>query len=352
MLLQYLVQYGVFLAEVVTLVVAILIVLGTLISLISRQRHPSVSGDGQLAIRNISRELDDLKKDVQEKLLPDGERKKAHKAHKKEAKAKRKEEKKAKPLEAKKRARVFVLNFDGDVNASGVDNLRREISSILDVANSDDEVVIRLESPGGVVHGYGLAASQLDRIRKQGIKLTICVDKVAASGGYMMACIGDRILAAPFAILGSIGVVAQIPNFHRLLQKNDVDVELLTAGEYKRTLTMFGENDEHGRDKFQEELEEAHDLFKTFVREHRRSLDISKVATGEHWFGTQAKELGLADDIITSDEYLRQRNRDADLYEFSWEVKQKLAERLGFAAEATVSRLAGKLFTHQSGRFF
>lgn len=339
--MHYLIEYGVFLAKVVTLVVAFIVVLSSIISLLGRQRQQHRE-DGQLVIQHLNEHFDDLRQDVEEQLLPLSERKKARKERHKAEKAKHKQEKKLAQLEKKPRERVFVLDFNGDINASAVENLRREISALLDVSDKQDEVVLRLESPGGVVHGYGLAASQLDRVKKHGLRLTICVDKVAASGGYMMACIGDRILTAPFAILGSIGVVAQIPNFHRLLKRHEVDVELMTAGEFKRTLTMFGENTDHGRAKFQEELEEAHDLFKGFVREHRRSLDMAKVATGEHWFGVRAKELGLADEIITSDEYLKQRSRDAELYQFNWEVKQRLAERLGFAAEGMLARLTDR----------
>lgn len=347
--MQYLVEYGLFLAKAITLVVAILVVVGGLVALVGRQRQQG-RDEGQLVIRHLNEEFDELKHDLLDQLLAEDERKPARKARKKEEKEKAKAEKKLSPLEKKPRDRVFVLDFDGDINASAVENLRREISALLDVASKKDEVVLRLESPGGVVHGYGLAASQLDRIRKQGVRLTICVDKVAASGGYMMACIGDRIIAAPFAILGSIGVVAQIPNFHRLLKKHEVDVELMTAGEYKRTLTLFGENTDKGRAKFQEELDDAHDLFKDFVRDHRRSLDLAEVATGEHWFGVRAKELGLADELMTSDEYLRQRSKDAEIYQLNWEVKLKLAERLGLAAESTVLRLFGRLWQQGNQR--
>ncbi len=349
-MLQYLVEYGIFLAEVVTLVIAILVVVGGLLSLIGRQRQHH-SEAGELTVKHLNHAFDELRHSVEDKLLTDDQRKKAQKQRQKEEKAKKKKAKKAGPLDKKPRDRLFVLDFDGDINASGVDQLRKEISALLDVSNKKDEVVLRLESPGGVVHGYGLAASQLDRIHKHGLRLTVCVDKVAASGGYMMACIGDRILAAPFAILGSIGVVAQIPNFHRLLKKNDVDVELVTAGEYKRTLTMFGENTEQGRVKFQEELDDAHDLFKAFVHEHRRGLDLDAVATGEHWFGSRAKELGLADDIITSDEYLRQRSKDADIYQLSWDVKPKLAQRIGLAASMGIERLVGRLL-QKNTRYF
>lgn len=209
--------------------------------------------------------------------------------------------------------------------------MRECISAILLMANEKDEVVVRLESSGGMVHSYGLAASQIDRIKQKNIPLTICVDKVAASGGYMMACVADKICAAPFAILGSIGVVAQLPNFHRVLKKNDVDYEMLTAGEYKRTLTMLGENTEKGRQKFTEDLERTHELFKAFVTQQRPVVDIDKVATGEIWFGTEALENQLIDKITTSDDYLFGMADDASIYQISFKEKKTLQQKLGLS---------------------
>ncbi|MGK3627588.1 protease SohB, partial [Acinetobacter sp. A11] len=156
-------------------------------------------------------------------------------------------------IRRKNNQKIFVLDFKGDIQASAVENLREEITLILATAKAGrDRIVVRLESPGGMVHGYGLAAAQLVRLRDAGFHLTICVDKVAASGGYMMACIANEIIAAPFAIVGSIGVVAQVPNFNRLLKEHNVDFELYTAGQYKRTVTMFGENTPEGKAKFEE----------------------------------------------------------------------------------------------------
>ena len=209
--------------------------------------------------------------------------------------------------------------------------------------------MIRLESAGGMVHSYGLASSQLDRIVKKGIPLTVCVDKVAASGGYMMACVADKIIAAPFSILGSIGVVAQMPNFHRLLKKHDVDYEMLTAGEYKRTLTMFGENTEKGREKFIEDLEQTHDLFKDFVQQHRTEVDINNIATGEVWLGTKALEMKLVDDLKTSDEYLVEKMADADIYEVSYVHKKSLQEKVGLAAENSADRLLMRWWSRLRG---
>lgn len=234
---------------------------------------------------------------------------------------------------------LYVLDFKGSMDAHEVTSLREEISAVLAVASAQDEVLLRLESPGGVVHGYGLAASQLERLRKGGIRLTVAVDKVAASGGYMMACVADRIVAAPFAIIGSIGVVAQIPNFHRLLKKNDIDVELHTAGQFKRTLTLFGENTEQGREKFREDLNETHELFKRFVHEQRPSLDIDSVATGEHWFGSQAKEKGLIDAIGTSDDLLIAELDNHEVIAVRYTRRKRLMDRFTGSAAESVDRL-------------
>lgn len=221
-----------------------------------------------------------------------------------------------------------MLDFDGDLHAHAVDALREEVSAVLQIAQDGDEVLLRLESEGGVVHGYGLAASQLARLRERKIPLTVAVDKVAASGGYMMACVASQIIAAPFAIIGSIGVIGQVPNFNRLLKRLDIDYEMHTAGEYKRTLTLFGENTDAGREKFRQELEETHTLFRGFVSEHRPSLDLDRVATGEHWFGKQALELDLVDSLQTSDDFLLSRVEQAELIELKFRERKPLAERL------------------------
>ena len=236
-------------------------------------------------------------------------------------------------LRKKNNKKIFVLDFKGDVNASAVEQFREEITLILSTAKAGkDEIVIRLESPGGVVHGYGLAAAQLVRLRDAGFHVTICVDKVAASGGYMMACIGSQIVAAPFAILGSIGVVAQIPNFNKLLKEHNIDYEVFTAGEYKRTVTLFGENSEEGKAKFEQELQQTHQLFKHFVENYRPQLDVDAVATGEHWYGEDAKKLKLVDELQTSDAYLLEKLPKHDVYVITTRKKPTLGEKLGLQA--------------------
>ncbi|MDY3107507.1 MAG: protease SohB [Succinivibrio sp.] len=202
---------------------------------------------------------------------------------------------------------LYVIDFDGDARASQVDELTSKVNLILAKATDKDEVIIKLTSPGGVVNGYGLCASQLERIRNKGINLVACVDTVAASGGYMMACVASKIVAAPFSYVGSIGVVAQIPNFNKVLKNHDVEYEQVTAGKYKRTLTMFGENTPEARDKFKQEITLIHNRFKAIVAKYRTKLDIENIATGEYWLAEDAKELNLVDQISTFDEYLQNR---------------------------------------------
>jgi serine protease SohB len=220
--------------------------------------------------------------------------------------------------------------------AKEVESLRKEITAVLCVAKEGDEVLVNVESGGGVVHGYGLAASQLQRIKDKGLKLTISIDKVAASGGYMMACVADKIISAPFAIVGSIGVIAQLPNFNKVLKKNDIDFEMHTSGEFKRTLTVFGENTEEGREKFRDELQEVHEMFKEFVAQNREQVDIAKVSTGEYWYGQKALALKLVDAIQTSDDFLLKANETHKLYKLKYASKKTLAQKLGIAASEGV----------------
>lgn len=333
--MEFFADYGLFLAKAITFVVAF----GIIVGIIASQKNNQVADKGQLEINPLNDQYDEISEAMNVALLDKAAKKSEAKRLKKEKKKKAKSAKIQEDSDSKTEKRIFVLKFNGNISASAVTNLREEITAILTQAKITDEVVVKLESSGGMVHSYGLASSQLDRLRKKNIPLTICVDKVAASGGYMMACVGDKILAAPFAIIGSIGVVAQLPNFHRLLKKNDVDFELLTAGEHKRTLTMFGENTEQGREKFIDDLQDTHQLFKSYITERRPSVDIDKVATGEVWFGSRALALSLIDELMTSDEYLTQQASSSKLFEINYVQKKKFPQRLGLAAEESADRL-------------
>lgn len=325
--MEWLAEYGLFAAKALTALVVVFIILVMVASLRGRQRR----GEGVLQVTRLNDQLANMTDRLGQAVLDKPALKALHKSRKQEARARSKG--------GADRDKVFVLNFNGDIKASALESLRHEVTAVLELATPRDEIVLRLESGGGMVHAYGLAASQLTRVRDAGVPLTICVDKVAASGGYMMACIGDRVLAAPFAMLGSIGVVAQLPNFHRVLKKHDVDYEMLTAGEYKRTLTLFGENTEKGREKFQEDLENIHRLFKQFVARYRPVLNVDEVATGEVWFGTEALQKALADEIRTSDEYISQRIRQADVFEVHFHRPKKLQDRLSSTMSAALDRL-------------
>ncbi len=339
--MEFLYEYGTFLAKAATIVVAILVVLAAIAGLSGRTRRQS--HQGHVEVRSLNDKLRGMRQALESTVLPKEIYKHRHKqekqARKEEAKQNKKRAKQAEPVEDEQKRRLFVLDFEGDIRASRVESLRDAVTAVLGIVRANDEVVVRLESPGGMVHSYGLAASQLQRIKDRGVPLTVCVDKVAASGGYMMACIADRILAAPFAVIGSIGVVAQVPNLHRLLKKHDVDYEVFTAGEYKRTMTIFGENTEKGREKFKQDLEDTHVLFKEFVGEHRPVVNIEEVANGDVWYGRRALEQKLVDELMTSDEYLSRACDDSDVYLVNYVERKSLQERFGMAAALTADRL-------------
>lgn len=322
--MNFLAIYGLFLAKTITFVIAILIVMLGIIAIASRGKEKD-----KIQIKKLNDKLLETKEDLSQEILPKAEFKKQMKAWKK---AQKMEDK-------KKRKRIFVLDFNGDMRASAVNNLREEVTAILTVATPEDEVLVKLESAGGMVHSYGLAASQLERIRQKQIPLVAAVDKVAASGGYLMACVADTILAAPFAIIGSIGVIAQLPNFHRFLKKHDIDFEQVTAGAYKRTLTMFGENTEKGREKMRTEIEDIHHQFKEFIQQNRTSVDVDEVATGEHWLANRALALKLVDKLITSDDYLLDASQTADLYQITYKHKKSLSEKLMGSVQLKLQKL-------------
>ncbi|WP_218813657.1 protease SohB [Rickettsiella endosymbiont of Dermanyssus gallinae] len=315
--MSFLLQYSEFLLKLVTLVLAILTLAAGLFAIARKAKEQTRL---KLYINKLNSKYQDFTDVLNAEILT----KAAKKKHAKEKKIKLKKQSK----QAKKH--IFVLNFQGDIKGSAVCALREEITAILQVATPQDEVVLKLESGGGMVSPYGLAASQLQRLKNKRIPLTISIDKIAASGGYLMACVADKILAAPFAIIGSIGVVAQLPNFHRFLKKRDIDFELLTAGEYKRTLTIFGENTEKAREKTKEDLEEIHRLFKEFIEANRKQVNIDQVATGAHWLAKDALELKLVDELITSDDYLMNQacSNHADIYELKFLLKKSVADKL------------------------
>lgn len=331
-MLDILTQLFVFTTKAIIIVALVLILIAGAIAILSWGKEKML---GRIVIKNLNDAFNETTESLLSEILSKNDFKTWQKNKKKAEKDK---EKSATDMPVK---HTYVIHFEGDIKASAVAALREEVTAILGIATTNDEVVVRLESAGGMVHSYGLAAAQLQRIRNRNIPLTVIVDKVAASGGYMMACIANQILAAPFAIIGSIGVIIQIPNFHRLLKEKHIDFEQLTAGNFKRTLTMFGHNTEEGREKLREEIEEIHHLFKDLIKDHRQQLDIEKVSTGEHWMGTQALELKLVDKLQTSDDYLLEKNKDSKVYEIKYITRKSLAEKLSAGVSAFKANLTG-----------
>jgi serine protease SohB len=330
---EFFFNYGLFLAKVLTVVIGIVVII-VVAAAAGRKAHQE-----GLEVENLNKKYKNLAGVLRKAVLNKEERKKEAKEEKQRDKAEAKEPS-VKP-------RSFVIHFKGDLKASALPSLREEVSAVLDVAGADDEVIVCLENHGGMVHEHGLAASQLVRIREKGIPLIVSVDKVAASGGYLMACVASKIYAAPFAILGSIGVLAQIPNFNRMLDSHGVDFEQVTAGKYKRTVTMFGKNTDEDRAKLKEELEDVHALFKAAVSEYRPDMDLDKIATGEHWYGTRALELGLADEIKTSDELLTERVAERDLYAVTYRIKQPLQKRLMSNVDGVLEKADAARWRHK-----
>lgn len=326
-------ELAVFVLKAAIIVFSVMLVVGVISQAAQRQKGRK----GELIVDRLS---DDLRDGVH-RLKLDLLDKKSRKKHQKELKRKHKAEQRG---EARKR--IFVIDFKGSIDAHEVDALRREVNAVVAVAEPGEQVMVRLESPGGVVHGYGLGASQLQRLRDAQLELVVSVDKVAASGGYMMAAVANHIQAAPFAIIGSIGVLAQLPNFHRWLKKHDVDFEQVTAGEYKRTLTMFGENTEEGRHKFKQDLENIHEQFKQHIRNYRPDLNFEKVATGEYWTAQEAKEYGLVDSLITSDAWLLERRESHDMFLVRYVVKKNLGERVGRNVSAVLHAVKNFMSKH------
>ena len=327
-MLNLLLSYGLFLVKAATIVIAILIVLGFIFSLVSKEKQRE-----KLTVKKLNEKYNEMRDALNDATLTKKDLKKLHKQEKKAKKTKTKAEDKA------YKNRIFVLDFKGDIKASAVDAFREAITAVLKVATLRDEVVVKIDSAGGIINNYGLAASQLKRIRDHQIPLIVTIDKVAASGGYLMACVADQIYAAPFAIIGSIGVISQLPNFNRFLKKHDIEYEQITAGEYKRTLSLFGENTSKGRKKAQEEVEVAHELFKKFVAENRPKLDMSKVATGEYWHATKALELGLVDKLMTSDDYLLAASETTNIYEITYSIPKKKFTKLASTIKAGIDEV-------------
>jgi serine protease SohB len=320
-------EYGLFLAEFLTIVAIAVAIAGVLV-VIAKRGGMAPQG---LRVTKINDKYEETEATMRRVLLGKEQAKKERRARKKEKKAQSKKGDSS-------RKRLYVLDFRGDIRATATASLREEIDAVLSVAAKDDAVLLRLENAGGAVHEHGLAASQLIRLKQGGIHLTISVDKVAASGGYLMACIADRIIAAPFAIVGSVGVIAQLPNFHRYLSSRGIDFEQITAGRYKRTLTLFGENTEEGRRKLKDELEEVHELFKDEIHRHRPQVVLEDTATGEHWYGVRALALNLVDELRTSDDYLLEAVKEADVFHVVYKRQKSLVGRVLSATESLLYR--------------
>jgi serine protease SohB len=323
MFIELLSNYSLFLIKTLTVLISILLIISFIVN--SKKSDRS----GSIEIKNVNKELDSIEENIKKNILTKSDFKKFIKAKKKSNK--------------KLEKRLFVIDFKGNIRASEIVSLRREVSGVILSCKKGDEVLLRLENSGGTVHEHGLAASQLKRIKDKKIPLTICVDKVAASGGYMMACVANKIIASPFAIIGSIGVLAQVPNFNKLLKDKGINFEQHTAGNYKRTVTMFGENTDKDREKLNEQLEEIHLLFKNFITSQRKNIDIEKVATGEYWYGENALSLNLIDEIMTSDEYILSMKEKFEITHIKYKPVKTFSDKISKISSSFTNKAIGSL---------
>lgn len=334
--MEYVIDIAVFFLKLFIFVFAVLFLVSGLLSLNQKGKRRS---QDKLSITSLNEQFHDLADTIASETLP----KKAYKLRLKNARKKQKQEDKQFKTAQDSKKRVYVIDFNGDIRASASTALCQEITGLLNVARPQDEIVCRLESAGGMVHAYGYAASQLARLRAQNLPLTVSIDKIAASGGYLMSTVANTIIAAPYAIIGSVGVVAQFPNFNRLLKKHAIDYELLTAGEYKRTVSMFGSNTYKGRKKFLEELEAIHQQFKNTIVRYRPQIDIQQIATGEHWLAEKALTLNLVDQLTTSDDYLLRLAETCDVYQVKYQIKKSLSEKVSGMTLALMSAITHKV---------
>jgi serine protease SohB len=302
-------NYTIFFLKITTIIILLLLTLIMCLIIIKNKDNKYIK------IKNINKKYITFKKLFLSEILKKTEKKQIIKNINEEEKI-------------TKTKNLFILNFNGDINASDINNLKDILSVIILNKKYVDEVLIKLTSNGGIVTNYGLAATQLKRLKNENINLTISIDTIAASGGYMMACVANKIIASHFSIIGSIGVLGIIPNINKILNKNNIEIEYHTSGKYKKTLSIIGENTEIGRKKFIESLENTHFLFKNFVKENRSQINIEEIATGEYWYGIDALKLNLIDKIQTSDEYIMENLNTTQIYEIKLNEKTNIKNKI------------------------
>lgn len=211
-----------------------------------------------------------------------------------------------------------VLRFEGDTMATGRQDFARMVDEVLHNKERIQRVIVVVNSPGGGVSVYGQMFAGMERMRNAGVDVTACVDTYAASGGYLMSVPAQRIIAAPFAMVGSIGVVSEFMNFNKLLRRLGVEPMTITAGELKRTVTPLSEVTEENKAAYKAQLEAIHRQFIAVVKKYRE-VDADRVCTGNHWTAAESVELklNLVDGLATSQEYLFEANQTEDLVTIS-----------------------------------
>lgn len=172
---------------------------------------------------------------------------------------------------------------------------------MIEMAEDDERVkaiVLRVDSPGGTVAASEEIATYVKECEKP---VVVSVGDVGASGAYMISSQADSIWANPGSSVGSIGVIAQIPNVSGLLDMVGVEFQTFTAGEYKDAGSAYRDLTKEEEALIQGEVEEAYDQFIDIVAEGRglERAKVEELAIGWTWSGVRAKELGLVDEVGT-----------------------------------------------------
>lgn len=240
------------------------------------------------------------------------------------------------------RKTAVLLSFNGDINATEVIEFGRAVSMIVQMKDLVSEVYIIINSGGGVVNGYGLLASEIERLHYSEIETYALIDQVAASGGYMAACVANHVVAAPFAYIGSIGVVSEMPNFNQILSDNGINIEQHTAGKSKRTVTPLGKITDEDRNEFKKKLERIHRSFINHVSHYRNINDADEnknsiIFSGDYWIAeeTVELELGLVDEISTSQEFLLDKMKEYNIIEITFQENKTKKSKLSLLNSLT-----------------
>ncbi|HIQ50372.1 MAG TPA: signal peptide peptidase SppA [Nautiliaceae bacterium] len=177
--------------------------------------------------------------------------------------------------------------------------LQKVLSDLDSIEENYDGIILKIDSPGGDAYSTKKIAERIKEINKK-IPIVACIDQIATSGAYWLASSSDYIVADDFSIVGSIGVYASYLEFTGLMEKLGVKYNRIVFGKYKDILSPFKNLTEEERKLIERKINYIYEYFVKEVAKNRGlnySFVKEKIATGEFFFGYEAKELNLVDAI-------------------------------------------------------